>query len=190
MYKTLRNIHLLCGLFSCFFLLMYGVSAVQMSHHDWFDIRPAVTERRIALAPGQQDGRAVALALMREHGLRGTLNQIRPSAAGLAFGIVRPGMQYQVQYEIATGAATVKESRSGFLGMLNRIHHAGGLTHDYWLINLWGGMIGLVSLALLAVGVTGVWMWFKLHSERLAGAVLLGLCLAASVPLIVLIRMG
>ena len=39
MYKWIRNTHLLIGLFACLFLLMYGVSSVQMAHNKWFSNR-------------------------------------------------------------------------------------------------------------------------------------------------------
>ena len=43
MYRYLRNTHLFLGLFCCLFVLMYGVSSVQMSHNTWFPSRPSVT---------------------------------------------------------------------------------------------------------------------------------------------------
>jgi hypothetical protein len=36
MYRLLRNTHLFLGLPAFFFVLMYGLSAVQMAHDTWF----------------------------------------------------------------------------------------------------------------------------------------------------------
>ena len=60
MYRILRNLHLFLGLFSCLFLLMYGVSSVQMSHNSWFRNRPAVTVTEYSLSPDTADARTVA----------------------------------------------------------------------------------------------------------------------------------
>ncbi len=52
MYRIIRNTHLLLASFSLPFLIMYGVSAVQMSHSTWFTMKPAVAEHELSLAPG------------------------------------------------------------------------------------------------------------------------------------------
>jgi hypothetical protein len=88
MYRYLRNSHLFLGLFSCLFLLMYGVSSVQMSHSSWFNLRPTVTTTELTLAPNASDARAVARELMDGHGLRGEIAGPR-HRGGLAFAITR-----------------------------------------------------------------------------------------------------
>ncbi|MGH9370346.1 MAG: hypothetical protein ACRD15_02310, partial [Vicinamibacterales bacterium] len=60
MYTIVRNIHLVLASLSLPFLLMYGVSAVQMSHGTWFEMRPTVREHRMTLTPGQNDARTIA----------------------------------------------------------------------------------------------------------------------------------
>lgn len=190
MYRYLRNTHLFLGLGCCLFLLMYGVSAVQMSHNSWFNLKPSVTESQMTLPAGQQDARALASLLMRDHGFKGDLIQVRQVPGGVNFAIQRPGTVCQIQYQSDSGIAKIRENRAGFIGLLNRIHHIGGLWHEYWLINLWAGFVGFVSLALFVIGGTGIYMWFKLHKERVIGSILLGVSLAVSLSLIVLIRLG
>src|SRR5947207_6482906 len=136
MYRFLRNSHLFLGVFSCLFLLMYGISSVQMSHNSWFQSRPAVTTTQYSLSPNAADARAVARELMDAHKLRGEVTQVRATPGSLAFSITRPGTVYQVEYATATGAARVRDNRAGFIGMLNRLHHVNGMRHDYWLINV------------------------------------------------------
>jgi hypothetical protein len=188
MYKWIRNTHLLIGLFAFLFLLMYGVSAVQMAHNRWFNNKPAVTESEIALTAGGTDARAVARELMDRHGLKGELAQVRKSGDGLSFRIVRPGAVYEIAYSPETGNAKVKTNVANIMGMLNRIHHIGGLWHDFTLTNIWAVFVGLVSLALILLSLTGIYLWFKIHSERVVGVILLTLSLGYSLTLIVLIR--
>jgi hypothetical protein len=190
MYKWIRNTHLLIGLFAFLFLLMYGVSAVQMAHNRWFNNKPAVTESEIALTAGVTDARVVARELMDRHGLRGELAQVRKAAYGLSFRIVRPGTVYEVAYSPETGNAKVKTNVANIMGMLNRIHHIGGLWHDFTLTNVWAVFVGLVSVALILLSLTGIYLWFKIHSERVIGIILLTLSLGYNLTLIVLIRMA
>jgi len=188
MYKWIRNTHLLIGLFAFLFLLMYGVSAVQMAHNRWFNNKPAVTESEIALKAGVSDARAVARELMDRHGLRGELAQVRKTGDGLSFRIVRPGTVYEIAYSPETGNAKVRTSVANIMGMLNRIHHIGGLWHDFTLTNIWAVFVGLVSVALILLSLTGIYLWFKIHTERVVGVILLTLSVGYSLTLIVLIR--
>jgi hypothetical protein len=184
MYKLLRNTHLLTGLFAFLFLLMYGVSAVQMAHNKWFDNKPAVIDSQAALAAGMTDARAVARELMDHHGIKGDLAQVRNNS----FRIVRPGTVYEVTYSPETGTAKIRTNVANFMGMLNRIHHIGGLWHEFTLTNVWAVFVGLVSAALMILSVTGIYLWFKIHTERVIGSILLALSLGYSLTLIVLIR--
>jgi hypothetical protein len=183
MYRWLRNTHLLLGLFSFAFLMMYGLSAVQMANSSWFNLKPTTTERQLALAPNL-GARAAARELMQAHGLRGELTQVRNGE----FRIVRPGTVYEVAYAPQTGHTRVRTHTAGFWGMLNRIHHIAGLWHTYPLINVWGALVVVVSLMLITIALTGIYLWFKLHHERRVGSVLLALSLGFGLTLVVLLR--
>jgi len=190
MYRYLRNTHLFVGLFSCLYLLMYGLSSVQMAHPAWFSTRPSVTETHAALAPGLSDGRRAARELMDRYGLRGESGAARLTNGQMSFNIVRPGTVYQIDYSPATGNVRIRDVHAGFFGMLNRLHHAAGLWHDYWLLDAWGALVAVVSVALIVLGATGVYLWFKLRPERMAGAILLVISLGYSLTLMVLLRMS
>ena len=189
MHRWLRNTHLLVALFSSAFVLMYAWSAVQMSHNTWFDLKPRVVEHSVALAKGL-DGRAAGRELMDRHGVRGEIMQARPEGQGIFIRIVRPGTVYDAQYSPTSGAAQVKESIVGFMGLLNRIHHIGGLWHDYTLTQVWAVFVGLVSAGLVVLALTGIFLWFKLRSERKVSVVLLAASLAYSLTLMVLMRLA
>jgi hypothetical protein len=191
MYRWIRNTHLLAGLFSFLFLLVYGVSAVQMSHNAWFTTEPQVTESRAAVHPENgADARAVARALMDSHGLRGELNEVKKTAAGYRFRITRPGTVYEVDYSPQTGEAVIRTNVANFIGMLNRLHHIRGFRHEYWLLIVWGSLVGLVSVALILIGLTGIYLWFRMHQERVIGTILLAISLGYSLILMILMRDG
>jgi hypothetical protein len=189
MYTTIRNVHLLLASFSLPFLIMYGVSAVQMSHSAWFQMKPAVHERELPLAANQTDARAIARAVMeRDRGVKGEVANIQPNAAGVALRIVVPGTVHEVRYDRASGTARVKTSVAGVMGMLNRLHHWAGFWHEPASMKLWAAAVALVSAALLLLGATGIYMWFTRRPERRIGLVLLTINVAFAMALLVLMR--
>ena len=188
MYRLLRNTHLFLGVAAFLFLVMYGVSAAEMAHPRWFSMKPTVSETRVTLTQGTSDDpRAVARAL-RSIGVRGDIGEVSASDAGYKFDVARPGAYYQIEYARAKREAKVRTHTNGFMAVLNRIHHLRGVGHDFAPLNAWGVMIGLVSTGLILLGVTGIYLWFTIHSERAIGVVLLAINLGICVTLLVLIR--
>ncbi|MCW5977295.1 MAG: PepSY-associated TM helix domain-containing protein [Bryobacteraceae bacterium] len=171
MYRAIRTIHLCLGTFSVVFLLMYGVSAVQMAH---FNIPARVAEDRVRVdGAAAKDARTLARELMDRGVAKGELQQVETTADGVRFRLQRLATTHEVSFSPASGEAHIRTSSTGVLGMLNRIHHLGGLWRDSAVLNAWGVFVGLVSAALILLGATGVYMWFKLHTERRIGGVLL-----------------
>lgn len=188
MYPTIRNLHLIFGLLSLPFLIMYAVSAVQMAHGRLFRIVPSVSERRVSMQPGYENARVLARDLMNAHGLKGELNNVQSKPSGMTMRIVVPATVHDVSYDKATGTTNIKTSVSGVLGMLNRLHHAAGLWPEYRPLKLWGVAVGLVSLALMGLGATGIYMWWKRKQERKAGIILIASNIAYCLILLWLIR--
>lgn len=189
MYRLLRDLHLIAGLFSAVFLLAYGLSAAQMAY-PIYRPRPTETARSIEIPREIEWARPLARWLMDEHDLRGDLAEVETGTASLSLTIVRPGTVHRVVYDPATGRARVTTGVLNAVGMLNRIHHVGGVWHEYWAINAWGWFLLAVSVALLLLAVTGVIMWFQRHRERRVGTVLLAAGLCWGLTLLVLVRLA
>ena len=189
MYQTLRNIHLFLGLFLCLFILTYGVSSVQVAYPGWFSSRPTITEKEIVVGPEMATNpRALAKELMDHHGLQGRLGKIRKTDDGFRFEIGRTGTYSGVRYNAGTGQVQIRTHTNDFVGMLKAIHFGtAGVQTGYWLQNLWGVFVVLVSLALIVLGCTGIYLWFKIHTERVIGTVLLAVGLLWGLTLSVLL---
>jgi len=189
MYRWFRNTHLVTGLLAVPFLLMYGLSAVQMSHAGWFSLKPTVTETTVTVASSPiNDGRALARILMDQNHVRGEIRQVKATGSGFQLRIEHPGTVYRVDYSSKTREAVIRTSVAPFMGMLNRIHHLAGLHNASLILDIWGGWVVAVSLCLFLLGLTGIYMWFRLHKERAIGSILLAVSLAYSLALILLIR--
>jgi hypothetical protein len=191
MYKIVRNIHLLLASFSLPFLIMYGVSAVQMSHSAWFQMEPAVHEHESSITAGLTDARAIAREIMdRDRAVKGEVSNIQPNDTGVVLRIVVPGTVHEVRYERGSGIARVKTSVAGVMGMLNRLHHWAGFWHEPVLMKVWGFAVAIASTALVLLGASGLYMWFTRRSERRIGIALLGINLAFAITLLTLLRLS
>jgi hypothetical protein len=190
-YRWLRNTHLVLGLLAFPFLLMYGASAVQMAHPSWFSGKAEIMEKEVQVSPSDgEDGRSLARALMGQYGLRGELHAVTPTDFGYRLEIGRPGTEYEIEYSAQAGKAKIRTSVRSFMLLLNRIHHIAGLRHQFRLSNAWGTFVIVVSIALILLSLTGIYLWFHFHSERRIGTWLLGFNLVYSLVLIVLIRIA
>jgi hypothetical protein len=190
MYRWLRNVHLVTGLFSVLFLLTYGLSSVQMAHKSWFSLQPKVTEVRIALGTEVPNSpRALARALMESRGLRGGLDEVEETVDGYELRISRPGTEYEVSYSRATGQARIRMIRANFMGLLNALHHVAGFSRGDALEKTWAAFVGLVSAGLIVLAVTGIYLWFKVYKERRVGVVLLAVSLCYSLALAFYLRL-
>jgi hypothetical protein len=127
--------------------------------------------------------------MMRLHGLRGEIERANAGEAGFDVRIVRPGTVADLRYTPGAAEADVKTSKAPFMGMLNRMHHVNGLWHESALMNVWGVFVGLVSAALIGLGGSGVYLWFRIYDERLIGGLILFGGLAAGIGLLAAMRM-
>jgi hypothetical protein len=184
LYTVLRNTHLLCGVFALPFLVMYGASAVQMAHSRWFNMKPATTESDAPVAAGMTDGRAVAREAMRTAGIRGEITEVKQTPEGFQIQVRRPGTAYDIRYDRTSGAAKIRTNTAGVWGILNRLHHAAGLWHEYGPLKWWGLFCGLTSVATIGLGATGIWMWWLRKQERRWGLVLLAANLAFAIAVL------
>ena len=64
------------------------------------------------------------------------------------------------------------------------------LYNNLWVTNLWGAFTGIASVGLIALALTGIYLWFKLHNERKIGVVLLVVSLAYSLTAMGLLRLA
>ena len=189
MYRLMRNIHLILGLVFVLFLLVYAGSSLRVAQRNWFPGQPARVESRVKVDPSvASSGRALGLALMSEHGLRGELFRVQDAEEGYSLVIHHPGTNHQVRYSRQSGEAVISTLRQNFVGMLMALHVTYGLWHDDWLSNLWGVFLLLLSIGLFLIGATGIYLWFKTYEERVIGSVLLGAGLAYGITFMILTR--
>jgi hypothetical protein len=189
-YRNIRIIHLIAGLLTAPLLFMYALSAIQMGHRSWFNLKPMLRVERIAAGDGCQNPRALAASLMRSHGWRGELTGVRSTASGCSFEVNSLGTTRAVQCDASTGSLQIRISQLPAIGLLNRMHHAAGLWHPSAAMRLWAVVVALASIACAALAATGVWLWLLRKRERRLGLILVTANLLFSIVLLFLLRFG
>jgi hypothetical protein len=186
MYRWIRTTHLVLGLSSALFVLLYAISGAQMAHR--WTLTRQVTDEDVTLPAGLAV-RQLSAALMDHRGYHGELRNPQTTPAGVRIVITRPGARYVVNYSAATGQAHIRRESFGFLAMINQLHTLNGLHHADLTLNAWGWALVTFSLALIALGVSGIYLWFRIHTERVLGTVLLAANLAISAALLLALRL-
>jgi hypothetical protein len=190
-YSLWRDIHMLLGLFFLAFIIMFGVSSLNLSHHSWFDTAPTAEESVVPVDVARAGSpRELARDLMETEGYRGELRDVREAEGQITFTIGRMGTVHDVVWTRGEREAHVKTRAWPFFGMLTWMHTTFGVRRDYPLHNVWGWLMLLTSLGLLALGATGLYLWFKPKKERRIGIVLLGANVVAGGVLIAFLWVG
>lgn len=185
--SVVRSVHLVLGVAAFLFLLMYAVSSVQMAHFSWS--WQVVDDSQVPVRPEEvTTPRALAQVMVRDHGLRGELTITNQGPNQMSIRLARPGAEYDVRYQPGNDRARIVTRDAGFFGRLNRIHHVSGLWRDDPVTQAWGLLAGIVSVVLLLLGLSGLWLWFRIHEERLIGVVLLAASLVVGIGLAIAIH--
>ena len=190
MYRLMRNIHLILGLAALLFLGVYLISSVRFAHGRWFERDLTTTKSDIAVTADLAGSpRKLASWLMDERDMRGNLMQIQRKDFGAYSMIIRRlGTRYQIEGAPDRTAVTVTTQRQGWAGMIAGMHIGHGFWHDYWLHKVWAALALLSSLALLLLGASGIYLWFKTYDERRIGTALLLIGSAWAVTSLILVR--
>ena len=186
---AVRNVHLGAGLFVAAGLILYGWSAVQMTHRSWFTIQARTMEREVALPRRPTDPRDLSALLTQSAEVRGELDSVQQSSGAIHLRIVRPGTACDVDYIGEGRKVHLRCVRQGFQGMLNSLHNTEGIWHDSWLARWWSCYVAVMSALLILLGGSGIVLWWARGVDRVLGLVLLALNLSYTVAVALLIRM-
>lgn len=188
-HSTIRNTHLTLGIAFTLVWLMYALSSVQMSHPEWFPMQPEVTLLEAPVqVPVTPTAHQVAASLARSVDVAGEVENVSTVGDTLAFRVIRPGTVHEVTFVHGATTALVETQVGGFMNMLNRLHHYAGFWRGWLPLDLWGMLVALASLGLIALGVSGIYLWFRTHGERVVGGAILAMGIAIGAVLIILLR--
>ena len=125
---------------------------------------------------------------MDQEGYRGWVLDIEEKDDGFEFLIGRMGTVHEVAYKTGSSEVAVTKKVWPLMSLLTWMHTTFGTDHEFGPHNFWGLLMFLTSVALLLLGATGIYLWFKIHSERLVGPVLMFGSLGFGLVMIFLLR--
>ena len=189
MFQWMRNTHLALGLAFLLFALLFAASSFRLAYRDWFSGDPVTSERVVEIPQASAaDARALARELILRHGIKGELRTVGKTDGRIEISVGRPGDLTDVVYSPESGQATLKRRQYDFWQTLVHLHLNYGTHHDFLPLQLWSALTLLTSLGLIALGGTGIYLWYSLRKERLVGSVFLVAGLVWGVGTLILCR--
>lgn len=197
---ALKRVHAWTGLWGAALFLMLGVSGFLLNHRSVLPIETGhpveLAEVRLPVAPGAiPTEEALGEWAQRSLDLSAEPRE-RPAKDKPAAGrfldrtvvgvpdwgrvFVLPDQKVTVAYVPGTSFVSAKREAVGVLGVLKNLHKGTGLGVAWVLL------LDTIAGALVAMSLTGVLLWSRLHGPRLLAAAIGGgavtWALAASVP--------
>lgn len=163
--STLIKLHLYCGLFTCFYLIAFGVSSLVLNHD--LKVENTAVKRtwtdQVAVDAALAD-QALAENVRDQLGLMGWAPpwEYQKDSLRFAFSIVHLARTSRVTLDLATGQAEVAEIPKGFVAVLHGLHFFNGrIPNAPFFLKTWMVYQWLTLLVLLASLVLGLWLWIR-----------------------------
>ena len=183
--KWLRRTHAWLGMWGAVLGLLFGTTGLLLNHRATMKIPgPAYdnTQWQLRLVQQPPSIDALALQLQQELGMAKPPYQKKTEPAGptpwpgavqperwlIAFA--EPKATVNAEYWVGNHSVSVKRMDPNLLARLNRLHMATGASAAWILLT------DTLAGALIALSLTGVLLWTKLHGSRLRAAGIAGTC--------------
>lgn len=186
-YTWTRDLHLYVGLFISPFLLVFAVSVLFLNHAkvntgNWTSTE---TIQAVAIPPGIETaqgpaGIAAAKAILEQVHLDGEIGFTRfsRSTRHFIFPVSKPGLEANVDVDVAAGTATVKRRRTSLMETLAYLHkmpgpHNVNIRGNWFETRVWGWFADLTIYLTLFITISGLYIWWALRTERRIGLAML-----------------
>ena len=190
-----RKLHNYLGLYLLLFVWLFSVSGLVLNHSKWsvaqfWKARQETASQRTIRIPRGRGDLATAADLMRQLGIVGEVGETRrsPDGSHFDFQVVRPGRVFRVQARLDSARATVTEITLNAWGVVDALHKFTGVkmdepavTRDWILTRIWSLAMDALALGLMALVLSGLYLWYRLPARRRPGliALILGIACCA-----------
>jgi hypothetical protein len=184
-----RKLHYYLGLYFLLFIWLFSVTGLLLNHSDWGfaefwpQRRQSTVEREIN-PPEAGEDLAMARDILGQLWMVGEIQETRlsPEGSRLIINVGRPGQTFSVEADLAARRAVVEETRLNGWGVAQTLHTFTGVslndprrTRDWALTTLWVFAMDALSVGLIALVLTGIYLWTRLPKQRLGGVLALAL---------------
>jgi len=188
-----RRGHYYVGLYLLVFLWFFSISGLVLNHASWsaaqfWKLRKESVVERAIQVPHTSSDAGIARDLMRQLGIEGEVGEIKrsPDGAAVDVQVVRPGHVYRIAARLDSAHAAVTTIAVNGWGVLDALHKFTGVrmddpgqTRDWILTRIWSLAMDALALGLIALVLSGVYLWLRLKGKRTVGTVSLVLGLAS-----------
>jgi hypothetical protein len=199
-YRWTRDLHLYVGLFISPFILIFSISLFLLNHAWSPAPQPVVVAgevgAKVTIPKGfaNTEGREqieIAKPILSELGIAGEIERIArlPDKKRWKIAVMTPGRQTAIYVDAETGQATVERTTTGLWDAMIYLHKSPGphnvaLRGNWVFTKIWKFLADSVTLLLLFISISGIYLWAVIKSERRVGLVLLGAGLASFVGVV------
>lgn len=188
-----RKLHNYLGLYLLLFLWLFAASGLVLNHSKWpvsqfWKVRVETESHRAIHVPGARGDIAMASDLVAQLGLVGEVGETKRASDDMHFDfqVVKPGRVYRVRARLDSAYATVTEIRLNVWGVMDALHKFTGVkmddpaqTRDWILTRVWSLAMDALALGLVALVLSGLYLWYRLPGSRTPGILVLVLATAS-----------
>jgi hypothetical protein len=163
--SLLIKLHLYCGLFTCFYLLAFGVSSIILNHKIEAENKAIkkTWHGQVKIDPKLNDNE-LAESLRDQLGIMGWLPpwQFRKDSTTFKLTVTHLAKNSELEVDLVSGGVNVLEIPKGFLATLHGLHFFNGrIPNAPFFLKTWRVYQWLALFVLLISLVLGLWLWLK-----------------------------
>ena len=187
-----RKLHNYLGLYFLLFLWLFAGSGLVLNHSTWsvaqfWKARHETVAERTIRPPRASGDAAAAADLMRQLAIVGEVADVTRDTAGrFDFQVVRPGHVWRVEARLDGARARVTTIELNAWGVLDAMHKFTGvklddpsLGRDWAVTRLWSLAMDALSVGLVVLVLSGLYLWWRFPEKRRAGLVAIALGVAS-----------
>ena len=198
-----RQAHYFIGLYFLFFVWLFALTGLLLNHSSWtfaefWPTRKVTSSEQAFQLAGTGSPLENARELSRQLGLVGEIDwtTTRADPAKLEFRVNRPGTTIDVKADLRAGRATIQRTAVNAWGIAHVLHTFTGVRandprrneRDWIVTSAWALAMDAVALGLVLMVISGVIIWWRSRSHRVAGLIALGAGTAVSAVFVVGLR--
>ena len=177
--SLLIKLHLYCGLFTIFYLVAFGISAIILNHGINVDKQEVTTSWQQRIGVDQQlSDEELAESAKNQLGLMGwnPYWEFKRTNGQFSFLVTHPGRVYRVKLQMKDGQAEIDEIPKGFIAVLQNLHFFNGnVPNAPFLLRSWAFYQWLTLLSMIFSLILGLWLWIRYSYRTWEGVVFGGL---------------
>jgi hypothetical protein len=187
LHGWMRDMHLYLGLFLCPAILIFAVSTLWLNHPG--PSEPAAPTDGNASTPpvtielsGEVGTLDQARDILSQLQVTGEIDYLHHDAKTerLRIPVLKPGLRTEVEVDLRARTAVVARRQQGLAAALIYLHrmpgpHNASLRGNWIYMVWWSALADTVVYGLLALTLSGLYLWWRLRPQRKLGWLMLGM---------------